>query len=377
MPFCPEKTPQRFVSTAVVVAVVLVLHMALLFLAVAPNKKSSQDFPVQYIDNPNAVAVHTMARVRNESVALSSHATLATSLSAYNDLPAAQLLVALRKSSERNSSFAYPQEKGNECLVQLTVDEHNQGTMAYTMMRMVGAREPAPMELRLRLNEYEALHELAHCRQAQLGYPFALAGLTAVENARLAQALANGGTSPLAALFRELYADAYAMHRFMAIRGHSQQALKDMQLLLVWRLANTQENLSARLNGSPASLAKPVQVQLEHAHHATAPLVAAVLQERHTFSAMTPEDAAMQYASRFLVQTTLLAKDKDIANAVFMTRAPNQSPTDMLEAQRAWSRALDLASEFSGPPAPGYWPAATRASMGAAMATRGWAAPLN
>ena len=95
--------------------------------------------------------------------------------------------------------------------------------MAYSMMRMVGAQSPAPMDLRLRLNEYEALHELAHCRQAQLGYPFSLPGLTAVENARLSEALAQGGTSPLAALFRELYADAYAMHRVMAQRNHSQQ----------------------------------------------------------------------------------------------------------------------------------------------------------
>ena len=355
-----------------VVALVIGLHAALLAFTAGWSKTNSEDFPVQYIDNANAPAVQTLARVRNESIALSPHGTLALSLSTYRNLPTAQLLVAQRKSRERSSSFAYPQDKGNGCLVQLTVDEHNQGTMAYSMMRMVGAQSPAPMDLRLRLNEYEALHELAHCRQAQLGYPFSLPGLTAVENARLSEALAQGGTSPLAALFRELYADAYAMHRVMAQRNHSQQTLADMELLLVWRLANTQENLSQRFTTGPASLSGPIPVQLEHAHHATAPLVAAILRERDAFRAMTAEDAATHYASRFLVQTTLLAKDKDIANAVFMVRAPHQTPTDTLDAQRAWNRALALAKEFAWEEPHGYWQATTRASMARAMHLREW-----
>ncbi len=372
MPFCAEKTPKRFASTAAVVAFVAGLHAALFFLTVGPNAGSPSKFPVQYIDNVNAPAVLTMARVRNESIDLLPHGPLSQSLSAYKDLPAAQLLIAQRKSREKNSSFAYPQDKGNGCLVQLTVDENNQGTMAYSMMRMVGTQTPAPMELRLRLNEYEALHELAHCRQAQLGYPFSLTGLTSVENARLSEALAQGGQSPLAALFRELYADAYAMHRFMAIRGHSRQALSDMQLLLAWRLANTQENLSARRRGNVASMDDPVAVQLEHAQHATAPLVAAVLKERAAFAAMDAEKAAMRYASRFLVQTTTQAKDRDIANAVFMVRSSGQTPTNMLDAQRAWNRALVLAQEFSKETPGAYWPGATRASMAQAMVRNGW-----
>ena len=372
MPFRAEKTSKRFASTAAVVAFVAGLHAALFFLTVGPNSGSAPNFPVQYIDNANAPAVMTMARIRNESIDLLPHGPLSQSLSMYKDLPAAQLFIAQRKSREKNSSFAYPQDKGNGCLIQLTLDEHNQGTMAYSMMRMVGTQTPAPMELRLRLNEYEALHELAHCRQAQLGYPFALVGLTSIENARLSQALAQGGNSPLAALFRELYADAYAMHRFMAIRGHSKQALSDMQLLLAWRLANTQENLSARRRGNAASMADPVDVQIEHAQHATAPLVAAVLRERAAFAAMDAEEAATHYASRFLVQTTMQAKDRDIANAVFIVRFSDQTPTNMLEAQHTWNRALVLAQEFSKENPETYWPGATRASMAQAMARNGW-----
>ena len=169
MPFRAEKTPKRFASTAMVVALVIGLHAALLAFTAGWSKTNSEDFPVQYIDNANAPAVQTLAQVRNESIALSPHGTLALSLSTYRNLPTAQLLVAQRKSRERSSSFAYPQDKGNGCLVQLTVAEHNHGVLhdAHDGRPVPGAHGPSSSPERVR-----SLARVGPLPASSIGLPF-------------------------------------------------------------------------------------------------------------------------------------------------------------------------------------------------------------
>lgn len=327
----PRSTPSfpstRTKTVALVMLVVAVMHVALfLAMRVHGGERLAHIVPfadaVQYIDSPNAPQIRLLANVRKEPLELASNTHWVQSMDRYADLPAAQLVVAKRQSLQKYASFAYPKDAGQACVIQFTVDTDNQGAMAYSMMQMASAQNAAPYALRLRLNEYEALHELAHCLQAQRGYPVAVPGLAAVENTSLAAVLVNNPTSPMVAMYRELFADAYAMHRFMAhyqSQGLYQQSLTDMRLLLAWRIASIQDR-------TPLAQA-----------HATAPMVAGILVRTEEFLAMPAEEAATRYASMHLVNAALRAPHAPALN-------PDNAPK---EALRAWERALALGVEFS------------------------------
>lgn len=310
-------------ATTVCVVACVVLGHAWIFSAIlrAAAMFPSAPTSVQYIADAQASQVRLLGQVQNETIALAANAQWVDSLEKYAALPPAQIIVAKRQSTQKYSSFAYPKSAGQECLVQFTVDDYDQGAMVRSMMQLGGIRKNAPDKLRIRLNEYEALHELAHCLQAQNRYPVDAPGLTISENMAIARGFLASPASTSVGLYRELFADAYAMHRFLthyrALDMHV-QSQADMQLVRAWRIAYLQQT-------SP--LART---------HATAPMVVAILGEIEAFLSLPAEEAATRYASVYLVRWTLQTGPKN---------NPFSEPL-VPDASKAWNRALALGTDF-------------------------------
>lgn len=285
--------------------------------------------PIQYIDDADAPQAQLLAKNQKNAIVLAPNTNWVASLSKYSELPPAMLMVTTKNPdnplppARLPSSQAHLKKGGKDCLVQLIVDPHDNGTMAQSMMRLVRTNVQAPQALRQRLNEYEALHELGHCLHAQLDYPFQLQGLKQIEQDRITAAFWRNPKSPLPLLFRELFADAYAAIMFLNQYNHSAQAMNDLQLVIAWRALSAQRAIQLHYPKASDS------VYLSRAQHATAPMLMALLAQAHEHRPLTPEQLATTYASQFVLHSARYARDVERSTRLLFTA---QAPLEAMLA---------------------------------------------
>lgn len=261
--------------------------------------------PIQYIEDAASPQAQLLAKIQKESLVMAPNTQWVASLNQYHELPPAWLMVTSKNALDHTtSSQAYPKNAGKDCVVQLQVDQHDQGTMVQSIMRLANTPNKAPDALRKRLNEYEALHELGHCLHAQIGYPIDLPGLSSVELHRLSFAFDRNPKSPLASLFREMFADAYATIRLLEQYERSDPVRNDVNLVIAWRALSTQRAMEWRKNWDNG-------VYLSRGQHATAPMLVALLASDGPSNTLSAAQLATQYASRFVVQSSRHAQDMD------------------------------------------------------------------
>lgn len=167
-------------------------------------------------------------------------ATIKAMLAKHKGLPTilvAPLISPLDKDGGlRYSSAASPMLDGTpDCPVVLMSSEDGASSLSKSMEKVMGAKPSK--ELGARLFEFEALHEIGHCAQAQAKQGFSHPKLSAAENEAIAAGLA--GNVELGEMWQENFADAYSMIRKLeASKGDKAafaQALSDGRLINAWR----------------------------------------------------------------------------------------------------------------------------------------------
>jgi hypothetical protein len=266
------------------------------------------------INDPDAVELSRARRL-----VLAPWAPLADSLAKYGRLPAASIAVTRDQRSilASSSSFSRLAADGSRCLVDIQLGERGEGALARSIMDISKSSLLSDLALIGRLNEFEALHELGHCAQRRspsLDFP----GASVSDSAAIAEALLSH-RSDLSTLHGELFADAYAAHRYLSARvdpSSRAQALADLRLIGAWRAAETQIALSWKTSAkgcrdSHCSFAP----RIRGAHHATWPMWADILSDPASFLAHDPLTSAASFSSRALATSAAAATDAHEAAA--------------------------------------------------------------